>query len=94
MNDEIKNIELNEKQLEEVTGGVGRKGNKRYDSLESLERSMLFPKLKSELARIKANNNRYKAVKLLLSCIDELDPTAEVFNSVLNEFIEKYWDQV
>jgi len=55
---------------------------------------MFFPKLKSELACIKVYNNRYKAVKLLLNCIDELDPTAEVYNSVLNEFIEKYWDQV
>ena len=94
MNKNTKDNIINEEELEKVVGGGGRKGKKRYDSLESLERSMLFPKLKSELARIKAYNNRYKAVKLLLSCIDELDPTAEVYNSVLNEFIEKYWDQV
>ena len=93
MSEENKNMELTKEQLDEIAGGVGKKGIISIKTLEDFESSRIFNSAKDVVRDIKsAAGTKAQAVSGIKSA--EFADSFIISRGVVEAFVEKYWDQV
>ena len=93
MSEENKNMELTKEQLDEIAGGVGKKGIISIKTLEDFESSRIFNSAKDVVRDIKnAAGTKTQAVSRIKSA--EFTDSFIISRGVVEAFVEKYWDLV
>ena len=93
MSEENKNMELTKEQLDEIAGGVGKKGIISIKTLEDFESSRIFNSAKDVVRDIKnAAGTKTQAVRRIKSA--EFTDSFIISRGVVEAFVEKYWDLV
>ena len=93
MSEENKNMELTKEQLDEIAGGVGKKGIISFKTLEDFESSRIFNSAKDVVRDIKnAAGMKTQAVSRIKSA--EFTDSFIISRGVVEAFVEKYWDLV
>ena len=93
MSEENKSMELTKEQLDEIAGGVVKKGMNSIKTLEEFESSRILSSAKDVVRDIKNTaGTKAQAVRKIKSA--EFADSYLIARGVVEAFVDKYWDLV
>ncbi len=91
MSEENKSMELTKEQLDEIAGGVVKKGMNSIKTLEEFESSRIINDAKDIVSNIK-NSSGTKAQAVSRIKAAEFTDSYIISRGVVEAFVDKYWD--
>ena len=93
MSEENKSMELTKEQLDEIAGGVVKKGMNSIKTLEDFESSRIINDAKDIVSNIKySSGTKSQAVRKIKAA--EFADSYLIARGVVEAFVDKYWDLV